>query len=223
MILKSKMKILPVIYLVYMFVSMYFLSLYLFLYLKNRKNLFEYPPAGKKYEISIVVPCWNEEKTIGATIEHLLEIEYEGLKKIIIVDDCSSDNSYDVIKKYAADNPKKIRVVQTPQNTGNAAGAKSYGAKFVDTELIGFVDADSYPAQDSISKLVGFFDDEKVGAATCVVVPRNRNKFMEKMQVIEYNIIAFTRKLLGYVDAIYVTPGPLAIYKKSAFDEVNGL
>lgn len=201
---------------------MYMVFLFLLLYFKNKKDVFNSPKANKEYTLSIIVPCWNEEKTIAKTIDHLLELEYKGLKKIIIVDDCSVDNSYEIAKEYEKKYPGKIIVIKTPEQTGNAAGAKIYGTKFVDTELIGFVDADSYPAKDSIKKLTGFFNYKDTGAVTCTIVPRNRTKLMEKMQVIEYNVIAFTRKLLGYVDGIYVTPGPLAIYRKSVFDEIKG-
>jgi poly-beta-1,6-N-acetyl-D-glucosamine synthase len=215
------MEALSIIYLSYMFISIYLLVFNVLLYWNNRKTLFEEPPLTKEYSLSIVIPCWNEEKSIRATIENLLELDYGGLKKIIVVDDCSNDSSYKIIREMAV-KYDKVMAVQTPMQTGNAGGAKAFGSKFVETELIGFTDADSYPEKDSMKKLVGFFDDSQVGAVTGVFTPKNQNKFFEKLQSIEYNVIAFTRKLLGYVDGIYVTPGPLAIYRKSAFDDVGG-
>lgn len=172
--------------------------------------------------MSIVVPCHNEEKDIAGTIESLLRITYSGLKKIIVVDDCSTDNSYSIIKEYAKKYPSRILALQTPKNTGNAGGAKNYGAQHVKTELIGFTDADSYPELGSIEKMIGFFDDSKTGAVTSMVLAKNQKKFIENLQAIEYKIIAFSRKLLGFVEAIYVTPGPLAVYRRSAFEKVGG-
>lgn len=215
------MDFLTYIYLGYSFIAFYFLFLYLIIYFRNREEFYSYPEITKEYGLSIVVPCYNEEESIGGTIEALLNSGYKNLKKIVVVDDCSRDNSYKIINEYAKKYSKVI-AVQTPKNTGKASGAKNYGAKFVETELIGFTDADSYPEKNSIKKLVGFFDDEKTAAVTSFVLVKNRDKFIAKLQAIEYKIIAFTRKLLGFVDAIYVTPGPLAIYRKKYFDEVGG-
>jgi len=163
--------------------------------------------------------CKYNELAIGKII---FTGNYSGLKKIIVVDDCSKDNSYKIAKEFQKKYPSKILVVQTPKNTGNAAGAKNYGAKFVDTELIGFTDDDSFPSKDSMEKMVGFFNDAQVGAVTSKVLVKNRNNFLAGLQAIEYKIIAFTRKLLGFVGGIYVTNGPLSIYRKNIFDRIHG-
>ncbi len=211
---------LTVVYLIYIFLSLYLLSLYLLLYLFNKKEFFSSPEPAKIYSIDMIIPCYNEGETIEKTINHILESDYPGLKKIIVVDDCSTDNSFEIIKKLAKRN-NKIIAVQTPQNTGKASGSKNYGTKFAKSELIGFIDGDSFPEKEAISGMVGFFNDEKVGAVTSVVLVSNRNKLIEKFQAIEYRIIAFTRKLLGFVDAIYVTPGALAVYRKNIFEEIG--
>lgn len=208
------------IYLFYIFIALYFLFFFLLIYIPNRRYFFEIPKPNKNYSLSIVVPCYNEEKNIEGTVKALLESDYEGLKKVIVVDDNSKDNSYEIIKRLSREYDKVISV-QTPKNTGKASGAKNYGARFADTELIGFTDADSSPKKEAIKNMIGFFNDEKVGAVTSSVLVEKRSKLIEKLQSIEYKIIVFTRRLLGFVDAIYVTPGPLAIYRKSAFDEIN--
>jgi cellulose synthase/poly-beta-1,6-N-acetylglucosamine synthase-like glycosyltransferase len=215
------METITVIYLVYSFIAFYFLFLFVLIYYQNKKQIFYCPEPKKDYSLTMVVPCYNEGKTIEGTIKSILEAGYKNLKKIIVVDDCSKDDSYEIIKKLA----KKyslVMAVQTPKNTGCAAGSKNYGAKFADTELIGFSDGDSFIENGSIDKMVGFFNDEKVGSVTSSVLVHNRNKFIEKLQSVEYKVIKFSRKLLEFVDSIYVTPGPLGIFRKSAFDKVGG-
>lgn len=216
------MDFITIVFLIYSFLAFYFLFLFILTYIHNKKEFFSTPPITKEYSLSIVVPCYNGEEVIRNTLNNLLKLNYKELKKIIVVDDCSTDNSYAIAKEYEKKYPDKIKVVQTPKNSGNAAGAKNYGAKFVKTELIGFTDDDSLPEKDSVNYMIGFFDDKKVGAVTSTVLIRNRNNFILRLQSIEYKVIKFSRKLLEFLDSIYVTPGPLAIYRKSAFEGVKG-
>jgi len=215
------MEFLTILYLTYTFISFYFLTIYILTYLQNKSQIYEVIKPDKTRDISIVIPCFNAEHSIAKTIEAQLKSDYTGLKIIIVVDDCSTDNSAQIIKQYAK-KYKQVMYVKTPKNSGNAAGAKNYGSQFVKTKLIGFSDDDSTPKKDAISKMVGFFNDEKVGAVTSRVLIQGKQNFLTKSQAIEYKIIAFTRKLLGFLESIYVTNGPLSIYRKKAFDQVKG-
>ncbi len=197
------------------------LSFFLILYFRNRKNFFDYPVTEKKYEVSFIVPAYNEEKTIAESIKHIFDIDYSYIKEVIVVNDCSTDKTKEVVKSLLKKYPK-LKLINNPMNLGNAARSQNIGLKHVKTEFVAVVDADSFPAIDSIKKMIGFFDNPKVGAVTCPVLARNKDTFFEKQQQIEYQTISFGRKLLEYVNAIYVTPGPLALYRKKALDDIGG-
>jgi len=212
------MEFLSVVYLVYMFIAIYFLLFYILVYLHNRKNLFDYARTDKKYTISVLVPVFNEEKTIENTINAIFEVDYS-IEELIVLNDGSTDNTRKIVEKLKKKYPK-LKLINK-KNSGKADSLNK-GIELAKGELVVVVDADSYPAKDSFGRLVGYFDDEKTGAATCVFVPRNKNKFLEKLQDTEYRVIAFTRKLLGYVGAIWVTPGPLAMYRKDVLKKIGG-
>ena len=214
------MEILPYVYLTYMFISLYFLSFFLILYFKNRKNFFVYPQAKKKYTVSFLVPSFNEQDTIEDTLKHIFEIDYDILE-VIVINDNSNDNTLDILKRIQERHSNLKVITNSPNNLGKA-GSLNRALQMARGEIVAVVDADSYPSKDSLKKMLGFFNDEGVGAITCPVVARNTNRFFEKLQNIEYKVIAFSRKLLDYVDAIYVTPGPLALYRKEALLEING-
>ncbi len=212
------MELLPIIYLGYMFVAIYFLLLYFLLYINNKKILFSYPKISKKYSVSVLVPAWNEEDTIEETIKAILDIDYP-IKELIVINDGSIDKTEQIVRRLMKEYPNLSLINKKNSGKGDSLNVGIEKAK---GELIAVIDADSYPAEDSFNKLVGFFDNEKVGAVTCPIIPRNKTRFFEKLQDIEYRVIAFTRKLLEYVDAIYVVPGPLAIYRTSALKEIGG-
>ena len=214
------MEILPIIYFTYMFISFYLLVLFLLIYFRNKNVLFNSPKKTKNYTLSVMVPAYNEEKTIKETIEHIFDTNYEGLIEVVAVNDGSSDNTLGVLKSMISKYKGRLKILNK-KNSGKADSLNK-ALKMVRGELVAVIDADSYPDKDAFGKLIGSFDDIKVGVATATCTPRNRNKFIEKMQVIEYKVIAFSRKLLEYIDSIYVAPGSLSIYRTKALISSGG-
>ena len=89
--------------------------------------------------ISIIVPCYNEEKTIKKIVKKILEFNlYE--KEIIIVDDCSTDKSREIIKLLAQEN-KVIKNIFSEKNLGKG-GALKKGIKEAVGDIILIQDAD---------------------------------------------------------------------------------
>jgi cellulose synthase/poly-beta-1,6-N-acetylglucosamine synthase-like glycosyltransferase len=213
------MNILPIIYLTYMFISIYFLSFYFLLYLRNRKDLWNIPKLKKHFTVSVLIPAYNEEDSIEATVRSVLDSDYDKILEVIVINDGSTDKTIEIVKKLKKEF-FKLKLLDK-ENSGKA-DSLNRAIKIAKGELVAVIDSDSFPGKDSMGKLVGFFENDKVGAATCPILVRNRNKFFEKLQAIEYSVIALTRKLLEYIGAIYVTPGPLALYRKSALLEIGG-
>lgn len=205
----------------YMFVGLYMLSLFFFIYINNRKKLFWYP-EGKAEPVSIIVPCYNGGKSIGKTIESLLELNYpKGMIEIIVVDDKSKDNTSEIVKRYTK-KYSNVRLIVNSRNSGGAAEPTNIGIKAAKYDYIAVTDDDSVPEKDALLKMIGFLQkDKKVAAVTCAVLSQEPENFMQKLQAIEYNVIALNRKLLDCVDSVYVTPGPFALYKKSALIKVG--
>jgi len=210
---------LTIVYLVYMFIALYFLLLFILTFIQNRREIFLIPKSDKKYSVSVLIPAFNEQDTIKSTVENVLKSGYKYLKEVILINDGSTDNTLKIIKqlekKYS-----KVKVLNK-KNSGKA-DSLNRALKIAKGELVAVIDADSYPDVNAIGLMVGYFSDEKTGAVTTRILVRNRNNFIRKMQAVEYKVIAFTRKLLGFLDSIYVTPGPMALYRKSALLKIKG-
>ena len=89
--------------------------------------------------VSIIIPCFNEKETIGLTFESVKSTNFFK-KEIIIVDDCSSDGSTEIIKDLKENNPN-LKVIFHSTNLGKGAAIKS-GLKVSSGDLILIQDAD---------------------------------------------------------------------------------
>ncbi len=95
-------------------------------------------------KLSIVIPAYNEAKTIHLILNKIKEVELvNGIgKEIIIVNDCSADNTVEVLEKYRAENPDmNIQVFSQPKNMGKGA-ALHKGIELATGEYLLIQDAD---------------------------------------------------------------------------------
>ena len=209
------------IFFFYTFVGLYMLSLMIIVYVPKRKEMFDYP-KGKPEPVSIVIPCYNEADSIGKAIETLLELNYpKNMIEIIVVDDKSTDNSVEIVRKYVKKH-KNVRLIVNKKNSGGAAEPTNIGIKAAKYDYITVADADSYPEKDALIKMIGFLQkDPQIGGVTGAILVKNPQTFAQRLQYIEYIVISFARKLLDYVDAVYVTPGPFALYRKKLLFDIG--
>lgn len=117
---------------------------------------------NKKMEkLSIIIPCYNAEKTIERTINSLTSQDYTNLE-IIAINDGSKDNTLEVLNNLAKKD-SRIRVYDKPN--GGVSTARNLGLSLCTGTLLQFVDSDDYYLRtDSISYLVGLLNKYSVDA-----------------------------------------------------------
>lgn len=148
-------------------------------------------------KVSIIVPVYNSERYIGKCIDSLLTQTHEDIE-LILVDDCSKDHSYEIMKKRAHEEPRKIRLVKNPENKG-AGASRNVGLDIANGDYIGFIDSDDYIDRDTVKKMHDALekDDIDIARINRKIVYRNHDfSFLgRKLDVREDGIIVPKREL----------------------------
>ena len=95
------------------------------------------------YRLSVIIPNRNGEKTIGLCLKALLSSDYDSFE-VIIVDDCSTDGSVEIIEQFPC------TLVRSQQHLG-AAGARNMGAQHSTGAILFFTDADCLVQADTLT------------------------------------------------------------------------
>ena len=128
-------------------------------------------------KISIIVPIYNADKYLDRCINSLLKQTYSNIE-IILLDDGSTDNSSNIINKYAKKD-KRI-VVINKENTG-VSDTRNVGIQKASGNYICFCDADDMYNKNYIKKMYEHILEKKVDAVRCnYKVIDDNNKFMSK-------------------------------------------
>lgn len=121
--------------------------------------------------VSMLIAAYNEEKVIGAKIENCLQLDYpKDLLSVWIASDGSSDNTNNIVKKYA-NVYKNIHLLEFPR-TGKS-GMLNEAIKSITDKIVVFSDANTEYSPDSIKKIVMHFDDPSVGCVSGRLIYRN--------------------------------------------------
>ena len=209
------------IYLYSIIISVFLLSRYLFGFLYRAVPIdMDFTPG-----VSIIIPCFNEEKWIKRTILSCLNQDYPITKlEVIVVDDCSSDHSVEKIKEIVKELhlegqkfnlSQRLSTVFMPENKGKRE-ALAIGTRMAKHELVVFVDSDSFLDPYAIRNLVAPFSDPKMGGVCGRTdVANTYTNTLTKIQSIRYFVsFRIFKAAEAYFDTVTCLSGPLACYRK---------
>lgn len=113
--------------------------------------------------VSVLIPAYNEEQNIAATIQNKLDQDYPRDRlEIMVISDGSTDGTDDIVRKFSSQN---VRLIRREQREGKAA-ALNEAVRHAGGEILVFSDANSIFAPDAIRRMAENFADREVGYVT---------------------------------------------------------
>lgn len=167
-------------------------------------------------EVTILVPGFNEAESIADTIKSL-QNQTLPPAEIIVIDDCSTDNTGDISRKLG------VTVLRPEKNTGSKAGAQNFALPQVKTKYTMAIDADTVLERDALRKLMTGFTNENITAVCGFVLPRYVKSIWERGRYIEY-LFAFTfyKQVQNYFGRPLISSGCFSAYLTDRLKSVGG-
>jgi hyaluronan synthase len=196
-----------------MCVTSYILSRFLFSLFYRSK-----PDAGIEPHVAIVMPGFNEQEAIAASLTSLLELSYPREKlELVAVNDGSTDATLAEMRRVADGSQGRVQVIDFPENRGKRA-AMAAGIRATAAEVIVFVDSDSVVDPDALRKLVQPLVDPRVGAVCGHADVLNvRESWLTRMQAVRY-FVAFrvVKAAESVFNAVTCCSGCFSAYRREA-------
>ncbi|MDK2824750.1 MAG: poly-beta,6-N-acetyl-D-glucosamine synthase [Clostridia bacterium] len=180
------------------------------------RDVTEWPP------ITILVPCYNEAKTIENTCKRLRYLNYPDYR-VILIDDGSTDETAKKIESYVQNIPYYF-LVRLNKNQGKATATNLAIRAAVTTSVVIVIDADTYLEKNALKFLVvPFVKNPRIGAVTGNPIPKNRFTFWAKFQAVEFSsIIGLIKRSQRIWGRILTVSGCITAYNREVLIEVGG-
>jgi cellulose synthase/poly-beta-1,6-N-acetylglucosamine synthase-like glycosyltransferase/spore germination protein YaaH/peptidoglycan/xylan/chitin deacetylase (PgdA/CDA1 family) len=175
------------------------------------------PKAGPM--ISVLIPCFNEEKVIVASVTRILASQWERLE-VLVLDDGSRDATSAVVREAFAGDP---RVSLLTFENGGKARALNRGLGLTRGEIVVALDADTLFMPDTLPRLARWFVDPRVGAVAGNAMVGNRLNLITRWQALEYVTAQnLERRALAALGAVTVVPGAVGAWRRTVLTELGG-
>ncbi len=175
------------------------------------------PDRGYRPTLAIVIPAFNEEGCIEATIDACYSSDYPPERvQVVVVDDGSTDGTWERILAARDRNPSVV-CVRFPTNRGKRAGMAE-GIRRSTANFCVFIDSDSVIEPDGLALLVQDFADPDVGAVVghADILNKTQNWLTRMQQVryyIAFRVIKGSESIFG---AVTCASGCFSAYRRSA-------
>ena len=169
--------------------------------------------------ISVLIPCFNEEKVIESSVRRILASHWDRLE-VLVLDDGSQDHTAQVVRDAFADEP---RVTLMSFENGGKARALNRGLARARGDVVIALDADTLFPPDTLGRLARWFGDARVGAVAGNALVGNRNNLITRWQALEYVTAQnLERRALAALGAVTVVPGAVGAWRRAALEELGG-
>ncbi len=106
--------------------------------------------------VSVIIPNYNHAPYLRERIDSVINQDFDDME-VILLDDCSTDNSRDILNQYAS-HPKVSRVVFNEKNSGTTFAQWKKGLALARGEYVWIAESDDYASPDFLSTLVGLLE-----------------------------------------------------------------
>jgi poly-beta-1,6-N-acetyl-D-glucosamine synthase len=174
--------------------------------------------------VSILAPAYNEAACVKDALSSLVRLDYPAYE-VILVDDGSTDNTYELALAYAGTHhgPNgfcEVRVFTKPN--GGKWSAHNFGLRQAKGKLVLCIDADSRIETGALRLMVRHMGDPRVGAVSGQIRVRNRKSVLGLFQAFEYVLANGSLRLSqGATGTVMVVPGPIGLFRREALDRVQ--
>lgn len=176
-----------------------------------------------KSEISVIIPIYNAEKFIIKCLDSVINQTFQDIE-IICIDDCSTDNSKQILKDFASKD-SRIKTIFFDKNK-KQGGARNAGLDIAQGKYVTFVDADDYIEPTMLEKMYKAAErnycDLVIANIKNVALDENSNNLKDKIDIYYDS----KKKNSGFYVFDFFTSdlrvGPVAkLYKKDIIDTYN--
>ncbi|HXX20220.1 MAG TPA: glycosyltransferase [Candidatus Acidoferrum sp.] len=172
-----------------------------------------------KPDVSILIPAYNEEAAIVATVSAALASNYPRLE-VLVVDDGSRDRTAELVQaNFGRD--RRVRLLM--QGNHGKPSALNHGLAEAGGDIVVSIDADTIVDPDAVPKLVRHFADPKVGAVAGNVKVMNRNRWITRWQALEYITSQnLEKRAFDLLNCIPVVPGAVGAWRTDLLRSSGG-
>jgi cellulose synthase/poly-beta-1,6-N-acetylglucosamine synthase-like glycosyltransferase len=209
---------------IYLFIFIVFFNRYIFgLYLTLlRRGKLDETITGYEPTVTVVVPLFNEGRSIYDTIQSLVRLEYPREKlSVTVVDDCSTDDSYEWACRAAAEH-RNVRVLRNPYNMGKRKGI-NHAVREATAEIIVSVDSDVIIYPTALRELIARFTSPEIAAVGGRVHVSNPNEnWLTRLQTIKYYFgQEHLKNLERALRSVLCLSGCLTAYRRSVLMQLE--
>jgi len=118
--------------------------------------------------VSVMIPCYNHEKYILNAVSSALSLDYPNLE-VIFLDDCSTDNSFEIVKNSEYSKDKRLKIYRNEKNLGRTRTYRKLLYELSKGDWVIMLDGDDYFYDDdflkySFEKISAFLNSDKIVA-----------------------------------------------------------